>query len=133
MSGHDAAEQATHDLDRRGFTDHFVLREDAIKDLDPKAHNAGLVERLVHGVEDHLSEEQNYFAQYAEEVRAGKDVIAVAAEGDAKIDSAASILADHGAANIRYFGTLAVKDLTPESNPSTRSQESPEARNWSNV
>jgi hypothetical protein len=32
----------------------------------------------------------------------------------------------HGARNVRHFGTLAVADLTPESNPSARSQESPE-------
>ena len=36
-----------------------------------------------------------------------------------------------GGHNIRYFGALAVADLTPLSNPSTRSEESPESDKWS--
>jgi hypothetical protein len=38
----------------------------------------------------------------------------------------AGVLVRHGARNVRYFGTLAVVDLTPATNPSARSADSPE-------
>ena len=52
-------------------------------------------------------------------------------KGQDEAEAAKEILERYSARNIRFFGKLAVTDLTPLSNPSSRSEESPESKNWS--
>jgi hypothetical protein len=86
------------------------------------------VERILQRLSNHLSEETQFLDQYEEAVRNGQTVVAVKADGDDEVERAREVLQRHGAMNIRYFGRLAVSDLTPDSNPSARSDEPPVSR-----
>jgi hypothetical protein len=126
LSGEAAADVARKALEREGYETTVVFRGDEVAEtIDPKGEHSGPLGFIVKAVEDHLSEEQTYLAQYQEEARAGKEVVAVPVEDRDHADAARDVLERHGAQNIRYFGTLAVHDLTPETNPSTRAAESP--------
>ena len=130
LGDHDASTAAAKSLQREGFTQATLFRGDEVAEtLDPKGEKSAPIAKVIKMVEDHLSEEPNYLAQYQEEARAGKDVVAVPVDDDDQAEQVQTILQRHGAQNVRYFGALAVTDLTPESNPSTRSAESPEK--WS--
>jgi hypothetical protein len=89
---------------------------------------SGTVERILQRLSNHLSEETQFLDQYEEAVRNGQTVVAVKADGDDEVERAREVLQRHGAMNIRYFGRLAVSDLTPDSNPSARSDEPPVSR-----
>src|SRR5262249_18069364 len=89
---------------------------------------ASLPGLIVKVIEHHLSEEPNYLAQYQEEARNGREVIAVKVEGQQQVQAVAEIMERYGARNVRHFGALAVADLTPMSNPSKPSDQSPENR-----
>jgi hypothetical protein len=132
INGSDAAAQAAGELERLGFSQtHLFTGEEAKLAIDSKGENSGFATRILRAAQDHLSEETNYLAQYEEEARNGNDVLAVKVESQDQAREVKDLLEKHGARNVRYFGTLAVEDLTPETNPSARSQESPER--WSNV
>ena len=120
-----AAKAAAKDLQAAGFTQASLFRGEEVADtLDPKGEKSGPIAKVIKLVQDHLSEEPNYLAQYQEEARAGKDVVAVPVDDEGQAEEVQDILKRHGAHNVRYFGTLAVHDLTPESNPTPRSEES---------
>jgi hypothetical protein len=68
----------------------------------------------------HLSDETAYLDHYQEATRNGSLVLAVPAN-TAQTDRVREILELHGAVNIRYFGRLAVSDLTPQTNPTAPS------------
>jgi len=130
IDGAGAAEDAARDLERSGYT-HTVLfsGNEVAETLDAKGETSGPVTKVLRAVQDHFSEQPNYLAQYQEEARNGNVVLAVEAGERERIDEARMILERYGARNLRHFGALAVTDLTPDSNPSTRSAESPEK--WS--
>jgi hypothetical protein len=94
--------------------------------MDPKGEQAGPISSLFKAIQDHLSEEPNYLAQYQEEARSGNEVLALKVDSREHTEAVREILERHGARNIRFFGRLAVSDLTPASNPTPRSAESPE-------
>jgi hypothetical protein len=102
--------------------------EEAARQFDPKGEYAGVLGKAMKAIQDHLSEQPNFLAQYQEEARAGKEIIAVAVKDESKVSAVSETLQRHGARNIRYFGALAVRDLSPESNPSRQSAESPEPK-----
>ena len=127
-----AVQSAISDLTRNGFDDNIVLRGEGVtNEVDPKAEQSGPVGTIARAVGDHLSEEQNFLAQYQEEARSGNPVLAVHVPNKDRIQEATDILERYSARNIRFFGKMAVTDLSPLSNPSTRSEESPESKNWS--
>jgi len=95
--------------------------EEIAEQIDPKGEHSGLVEKAFQAIGDHLSEEPGYMAQYQEEARNGNWVIAVPIGERDESAAVQELLEKHGASNIRFFGRLAVIDLTPESNPSSRS------------
>jgi hypothetical protein len=132
IDSHNAALEAADELRSHGFPEARLLRGEAItEETDPKAERAANpVSKAIKAVQDHLSEEPNYLAQYQEEARSGRNVVAVLVEGPEEAEGAREILESHGARNVRFFGRLAVSDLTPESNPTTRSEDSPERQNW---
>ena len=89
---------------------------------------SGLVARALQTLFGHLSEQTDYLHQYEEAVRRGQTVVAVKAEGQHAVDVARRVLDRHGAVDVRFFGQLAVTDLTPDSNPSAASDELPAKR-----
>jgi hypothetical protein len=119
IDGKAAAFEALVELHKEGFTDAAVFEgEESTEQVEAKTEHTGPVETAVKAAGEHLSEESSYLAQYQEEARLGKQIISVPV---ANHDAAAQVqeaLAKHGARNIRFFGRLAVTDLTPESNPS---------------
>ena len=83
---------------------------------------SGLVERALQRLFRHLSEETNYLHQYEEAVRRGQTVVAVKTERYEDVELARGILDKYGAIDVRFFGRLAISDLTPDSDPSGASK-----------
>ena len=128
----DAARTAIEALLREGYGETVIFEgEDLTHDVDPKGEHDGPIAKLRKMIGDHLSEEPNYLSQYQEEARNGSTVLAVHVEKNEHVENAKNIIVAHGGRNIRYFAAMAVHDLTPLSNPSTRSEESPESDKWS--
>ena len=124
----DAARSTIEALMRAGFRESVVFEgEDVTNEVDPKGEKAGPVGKVLKAIGDHLSEQPNYLSQYQEEARNGKVVLAVHVDNGDLARRAAEVLQGQGGQNIRYFGALAVADLSPLSNPSVRSDESPES------
>jgi hypothetical protein len=129
ISGEDAAKEAAKELRAAGFGDTSLIEGDeATNAFDAKGERSGPIAKVIKAVQDHLSEEPNYLAQYQEEARSGHEIVAVKVDDHDQAETAKLILKRHGARNIRYFGKLAVTDLSPETNPTTRSADSPERR-----
>ena len=129
INGRAAADDVEQTLHRNGFGETVQLLDDDVAEhTDPKGENAGLLGKALKAVQDHLSEQPNYLAQYQEEARNGNTVIAVRVAERDQVDQVRQILESKGAHNLRYFGRLAVTDLTPDTNPSTRSEDSPEVQ-----
>jgi hypothetical protein len=127
INGAEAAEAARCELQQAGFFGAYLFEgDDVTMVMDPKGERAGPIASIFKAIQDHLSEEPNYLAQYQEEAKAGNEVIAVKADNQEQADAIREILERHGARNIRFFGRLAVADLTPASNPTPRSADSPE-------
>ncbi len=82
---------------------------------------SGIVDRTLQTLFGSLSEQGDYLTQYEEAARNGQTVVAVKVNSDDEMRRAAVILEKHGAMDVRFFGRLAVTDLTPESNPSAAS------------
>jgi len=132
VSSRDTARTTIEALMRAGFTESVVFEgEDVTHDVDPKGEKAGPIEKVLKAIGDHLSEQPNYLSQYQEEARNGRVVLAVRVKDSDDAERAAGILRGQGGQNIRYFGALAVADLSPQSNPSVRSEESPESHKLS--
>ena len=127
ISGKESGETAARELQGRGFFQTHLFRgEEAAETIDARGENSGILTKVLKAAQDHLSEEPNFLAQYQEEARNGNEVIAVKADNQEQANEIKDILDRHGARNVRFFGTLAVADLTPESNPTARSEESAE-------
>jgi hypothetical protein len=128
VTGSQASEQLARELERHGFEHTHLFRgDDVAEKIDPKGERSGPVQKVVKLVQDHLSEETDYLKQYEEEALAGNEVIAVHVDNGEQAEAVKSILERYGARNVRYFGKLAVTDLSLTSNPTARSDEVPEA------
>jgi len=114
------------DLADAGFPDVKVMGADDIdREVDPDAEHANPVVRIIYRVVNHLSEQVAYLDQYEAAARMGNRVIAVRVEDDDTAQAAGQILGRHGVVDIRFFGKLAVRDMTPDSNPSAASDRLP--------
>ena len=133
VGSRDAARAAIDSLIRQGYSESIVFEgEDVTNDVDPKGEKtANPIEKVLKAIGDHLSEQPNYLSQYQEEARNGHVVLAVRVKDAEDAQRAGAMLHQMGGQNIRYFGAMAVADLSPLSNPSTRSEESPESDKWS--
>jgi hypothetical protein len=128
----DTARTTLEALMNAGFTESIVFEgEEAANEVDAKGEKANPLEKVLKAIGDHLSEQPNYLSQYQEEARNGKVVLAVRVRNSDDAQRLADLLQAQGGQNIRYFGALAVADLSPLSNPSSRSEESPESDQWS--
>jgi hypothetical protein len=129
INGDASAGPIGQSLEREGFDHNVLFRGNEIaENIDPKGEHAGPLTKVLKGIQEHLSEQPNYLAQYQEEARKGNVVIAVQVENREQADTVRGILERSGAQNIRFFGKFAVHDLTPDTNPSYRSEESPEVQ-----
>jgi hypothetical protein len=125
IDGPESARQAVQDLQRAGFGEPVVYSgEEGARQIDANGEHGSLFGRILSLVEDHLSEATNFMKQYEQEARDGKQVIALEVPSAEEAEGARVVLDRNGARNIRFFGKLAVTDLSPESNPSHRSPES---------
>jgi hypothetical protein len=122
-SDEDAIKRELHGA---GFDDvNFLTQQGVEQEVDPGAERANPVARLIYLLINHLSEQRRYLEQYEEEARKGNRVVAVRVEDEAGSRAVAEVLARYGAVNIRFFGKLAVTDLTPQTNPSVASDQLP--------
>ena len=127
INGSESAAQAAKELAAAGYTDPVILTgEEGARQIDAKGENSHVFARILSMVEDHLSEATNYMKQYEAEARSGKQVLAIEVPDREHADGACEILTRNGANNVRFFGKLAITDLTPETNPSIRAEDSPE-------
>jgi hypothetical protein len=123
----DAASRAEGELKSAGYDETFILTgESGAEQINARGENSGFFGRIMGQIESHLSEGPNYLKQYEEEARNGRYIVAVEVPDRDDAERARGILDRNGAQNIRFFGKLAVADLSVESNPSIRSDASPE-------
>jgi len=123
----EAATQAVQELQEAGYRDPVILYgEEGARQINAKGEHGGIFGRILGMVEDHLSEATNFMKQYEEAALNGKQVIAVEVPNLEEAENAQGVLERNGALNIRFFGKLAVADLTPETNPSGPAGELPE-------
>jgi hypothetical protein len=126
IHGEESARQAAQELERRYPNPVVLSGEEGARQIDAKGEHGGVFSRIFSLVEDHLSESTNYLKQYEAEARNGNCVIAVEVANREEAEPVREVLERNGAHNIRFFGKLAVTDLSPETNPSIRSEDSPE-------
>jgi hypothetical protein len=125
-SGENAARAAAK-LKQDGFDHTFLFEGESLTEtIDAKGEHANAFSKALKAVQGTLSEESDYLAQYEEEARRGNQVIAIEAKDRDRTEQARQVLDLYGARNIRLFGTLAVTDLSPATNPSARAADSPE-------
>jgi hypothetical protein len=118
INGDVTAREAEEALRKAGFEETQIMtRVDAVGEgLNPIS---SLVERLAH----HLSDDTGYLDQYQTATDQGSLIVSAKADEREDADRAAEILQFHGAVNIRYFGRLAIVDMTPTTNPSAPSDQ----------
>ena len=106
---------AKNKLTAAGFEKVLVMSH-----VDTAGEGVNPFSALIGMLAGHLSDETSYLDQYQEATKNGSLVLAVPANGE-QTNRVREILELHGAVNIRYFGRLAVTDLTPQTNPSAPS------------
>jgi hypothetical protein len=120
VSGDTAVERAQEALKRAGFDEVLVMDR-----IDATGEGVNPITSLVEKLAGHLSDQVGYIEQYKEQTDAGGTVLAVKVEDHDQAEQVRSTMETFGAVNIRFFGRLAVSDLTPETNPSAPSDERP--------
>jgi hypothetical protein len=121
ISGSKSVDDAVTKLRSEGFEDVLVMSH-----VDTAGEGVNPISALMEMLAGHLSDETGYLDQYQEATNNGNLVLAVPANHE-QTDRVREILELQGAVNIRYFGRLAVTDLTPPTNPSAPSGEVPTA------
>jgi hypothetical protein len=126
VASRDKASEIAGEVEAAGLPEAIVITDDQVGErLEAEST---LPMRVFQRMFNHLSEEINYLNQYEEAARRGQTVVAVKAENDDEVETAKGILSKHGAVDIRYFGRMAVSDLTPDSNPSATQGDVPTNR-----
>lgn len=121
LSGSKSADNAVGRLNRAGFDDVVVLHH-----VDQLGEGTNPLTALWEKLSGHLSDETGFRDQYQEATDRGDIVLAVAADQGKEADRVRELMELEGASNIRYFGRLAVTDMTPATNPSAPSDEVPQ-------
>ena len=122
LSGRKSVDDAVGRLRRAGYDDVLVMHR-----VDATGDGVNPLTALMEKLAGHLSDETGYLDQYKAATEKGDVVVAVAADQGEEADRARDILELEGALNVRYFGRLAVTDMTPPTNPSAPSGEAPTA------
>jgi len=121
ISGSKSADDAVSRLHKAGYEDVLVLHH-----VDNLGEGVNPLSALIEKISGHLSDETGYLDQYEAATEKGDVVLAVGAEHGEAADRAREIMELEGAMNIRYFGKLAVTDMTPPTNPSAPSDAQPQ-------
>ena len=122
LSGTKSIEEAVDKLEKAGYEDVLVMDR-----VDAAGEGVNPLAALWEKLSGHLTDETGFLDQYKEATENGKVVLAVGAEQGEEADKAKAIMELHGAVNIRYFGKLAVTDMSIPTNPSAPSDVQPEA------
>ena len=122
ISGSHAVDDAIGRLHKAGYEDVLVMHH-----VDAAGEGVNPLEALIERLGGHLSDETGFLDQYQEATDRGDTVLAVGAEQGEEADRVREIMELKGAVNIRYFGRLAVTDMTPSTNPSATSDAVPQA------
>jgi len=122
LSGRKSVDDAVVKLRGAGYDDVLVMHR-----VDGAGEGVNPLSALMEKLAGHLSDETGYLDQYKEATENGDVVLAVGADQGDAADRARDILEREGAVNVRYFGRLAVTDMTPSTNPSAPSDEMPRA------
>jgi hypothetical protein len=120
ISGSRSVDDAVGRLKKAGFEEVLVMPH-----VDAKGEGTNPISGLIEKLTGHLSDETGYLDQYKEATESGGTVLAVSADQGEEADKVREILELEVAVNVRYFGRLAVTDLTPETNPSAPSDDAP--------
>jgi hypothetical protein len=121
LSGSKSADDAVTRLNKAGFDDVVVMHH-----VDQLGEGTNPLTALWEKLSGHLSDETGFRDQYQEATDRGDIVLAVGADQGEEADKVREIMELEGASNIRYFGRLAVTDMTPSTNPSAPSSEVPQ-------
>lgn len=114
MSSRGDADAAVSELRDLGFEAEGIRiyrPGEAEATLDPFGHRSGLLTRIFKHFQGHLSDENKLLEEYEQAAQAGNDIIAVRVDKPGQPEAASEILERHNAANIRHFGSLAVRDM----------------------
>jgi hypothetical protein len=122
IGGSKSVDTAVGKLRRAGYEDVLVLHR-----VDGAGEGVNPLSALFERLAGHLSDETGFLNQYREATEKGDTVLAVGADQGEEADKARDILELEGAVNVRYFGRLAVTDMSPSTNPSAPSDEVPSA------
>lgn len=122
LSGSKSVDDAVSKLQKAGYDDVQVMTR-----VDATGEGVNPIASFLEKLSGHLTDETGYLDQYKEAAETGKVVLAVGAEHGEEADKAKAIMELEGAVNIRYFGKLAVTDMSIPTNPSAASDEMPEA------
>ena len=121
ISGHRSVDDAVSRLNKAGYDDVIVMNR-----VDQLGEGTNPISSLLERLSGHLSDETGYLEQYKEATERGDVVLAVGAEQGEQADKVRELMELEGASNIRYFGKLAVTDMTPATNPSAPSDQAPQ-------
>jgi hypothetical protein len=120
ISGEKSVNDAVERLHKAGYDDVLVL-----KHVDNLGEGGNPISALIERLSAHLSDETGYLDQYKAATEEGAVVLAVGADHGEDADKVREIMESKGAMNIRYFGKLAVSDMTPATNPSAPADAHP--------
>ena len=122
LSGSKSVDDAVGKLRKAGFEEVLVMTR-----VDAAGEGTNPISALWEKLSGHLSDETGFLDQYKEATENGKVVLAVGADQGEDADKAKQIMELEGGVNIRYFGRLAVTDMSIPTNPSAPSGVQPEA------
>jgi len=127
VDGSDAAASTVIELRSAGFNETLALHgtefQEAVGSNDDKTGN--FLIKALKSIPESLSEESNYLAQYQEQATRGRSIIAVKAANHEEAEAIGEVLRRSGAGNVRFFGALAVSDLSGLANPSAKEAVTP--------
>jgi hypothetical protein len=120
VSGEGAVDRAKQALQRAGFDEVLVMDH-----VDATGEGVNPISSIIEKLAGHLSDQVGYIEQYQEQTDAGGTVLAVKVDDHEQAERVRGTMETFGAVNIRFFGRLAVSDLTPATNPSAPSDQRP--------
>ena len=121
LGGARSVDDTVSKLRKAGYEDVLVMNR-----VEGVGEGTNPLSALIEKLAGHLTDETGYLDQYKEATENGATVIAVGSGPD-DAPQACEILESEGAVNVRFFGRLAVTDMSPGTNPSAPSDETPKA------
>ena len=112
----DAVEEAIGDLTDAGVPEdgiQVLCCEDGARRLDPSGKRHGGMERLRRIVQNFGDEDRKHVRRQADEMRAGRFLISVLAEGEEERDRLTNILKERGGHFINHYTSWTVTQLEP--------------------